>query len=205
MTEFSSGAPRAASEILNTPYEVLAELSDSISSDRESLRQYIEAMRRLSPGLTKQAGGWVGIIRASIPSHGPTVALRAEGAFTAGNAMMYELLRRVAERTNQPVPDAEFIPDNLVDSELHNEKPECLIELSFRGEKLFHDHPRFFNTALAMFARNNGGHDPKVIKELLFAPPNPTDVFSFDLVHYLNGAAETVLPIERQAEVTALE
>jgi hypothetical protein len=204
MSELDNGAHRAASEVLNTPYETLVKLSDGILSDRESLSQYITDMQRQSPGLAKQIGAWVGILRGSIPYHGLEVALRAEGAFTAGSAMIYELLRRVSNNTNQPVPDAVFIHDNLTDSEQHNETPQWLIELSFRGEKLFRDHPAFFDTSLVMFTRSNGS-EPDKVKEMLFSAPDTADVFSFDLVHYLKGAAEIVLPIERQAEVSALE
>ena len=205
MTEFEADAPRATCEVLNLPYDMLSELSSDISSDRESLRQYIQTMRQLSPGLTKQAGGWVGVIRGSIPAHGVEVAVRAEGAFTAGNAMTYELVRRLALKNNHPIPDALFIPDNLVDTELRAERPEWLIDLSFRGQELFRNHPAFFKAALSMFSRTQGGSDPEALKEMLFLPPDPKDIFSFDLVHYLMGAAETILPIERQAQVMALE
>jgi len=205
MKEFANSAPRAVSEVLNTPYNELEELIAGIGSDRNELRGYIQTMRRLSPDLAKQAGGWVGIFRASIPHHGLESALRAEGAFTSGNAMMYELLRRAAIKSDLPVPDTCFIPDSLVDTELPDQDIEWLIDLSFRGHDLFRNHPAFFDAALAMFSKERGGNDVHKLKEKLFLPPDPNDLTSFDLVHYLMGAAEVVLPVERQAQVTTLE
>jgi hypothetical protein len=205
MTEFETSAPRAACEVLNATYGELAELSADIGFDTENLRGYIQTMRRFSPELTKQAGGWVGLMRESIPAYGLAAVMRAEGAFTTGNAMMYELVRRLAEKNNFPIPDAQFTPDNLVDSELHDDKPEWLIDLSFRGQQLLRNHPAFFDAALAMFSRSQGGHDCETLKHMLFLAPNPSDAVSFDMVHYLTGAAETILPLERQAQIASLE
>jgi hypothetical protein len=205
MKESANSAPRSVSEILNTSYDELEELIIGISSDREELHGYIQTMRRLSPELAKQAGGWIGIFRESIPLHGVAKAVRAEGAFTSGNAMMYELLRRAVLKRNLPVPDTQFMADSLIDTELLQGNNEWLIDLSFRGQDLFRNHPAFFEAALEMFSKEQGRYDVTRLKEMLFSPPDPNDFTSFDLVHYLMGAAEVILPVERQAQVAALE
>lgn len=204
MLRFEGQPPKPCSELLNLSYPELAQLTVGISDDRSKLAEYLAVMRDAHPGLAKQAGVWVGLYRNMIPAHGVSKALRAEGAFTAGNLMMYELLRRGAESTGRAFPNPEFDSDNVVDTEISEEEVEWLIDASMRGVKLHQDHPQFFDLALELFRHKYKHYSLAELKHRLFNAPDWNDAEMFDLVNYLAGAAETVLPIERQAQVDLL-
>jgi hypothetical protein len=205
MSETSiGGVPRAHCELLNTPLAELLERSAGIASDRESLTRARDKMLRDHPGLAKQAGAWVKLIQEQRGSeYGPALATQAESAFTAGNLMTYELLRQIAAARGQTVPDLDFDEHHITDGMSPPDvPPEWLIDWSLRARDLPIKHPAWLDASLAMFGRL-AEQPPAKLKASLFSPSVYTTV-SYDLIHFIAGTAEAILPVEKQTQVEGL-
>ncbi|MGH7156783.1 MAG: hypothetical protein ACREGG_01565 [Candidatus Saccharimonadales bacterium] len=204
MTEHRKDSPRAKSELLNTPEESLLATTPGIGWQRYELEGYVGRTKTENPELAKHAGSWVFLIRKYMrPAYGILASEQAESAYNAGNIMTYELLRRIAEKKSQTVPDPPFLADSIVDTELPPHQGVRLIDLSHRGVYLPEKHPALFMAAVDMFSRIYS-EDPGELQAAFFESAY-YDAISFDAAHFLFGAAEVILPIERHAQVMALE
>jgi len=202
--EFSKSGERAVSELLNAPHELLMQIASGINGQIDHLVLYRDKMKSEHPGLIKHAGAWVGIIQKETSPYSADLSTqRIEGAFTAGNLMTYELLSRTAYTTGIEFPDPPFLDDSIVDAAPPTEKPKQHIEIAIRGADLPKKHDVVFEAVIDMLARNQQ-LAVEDIKNLLFGPPRRSARIT-DVTYFIAGAAEVVLPIERHAQVTALE
>jgi hypothetical protein len=193
-------------ELFNAPDQLLRDTAAGIGWEMPDLIRYRDLEKQNTKELYEHMGAMVHILRKTWAPLGPAAVTAAESAMNTGSLMTYGLLHEVAQHTGQEIPNPLFDPTSIVDTEppaSEDFEEMWLLDLTRRGKELSQKFPAVFNANLLMIAYRSGRGFEEV-RKIVYSKAQPYP-FHFDTANFLAGAAEIVLPLERYAEVAALE
>lgn len=196
-------------EILNQPEKDFfdAARETASTSTPESLKKYLEMMRTDHPELLKHQGAWIDTIRRSFKHIGQGVVTIAEHGFNYGSLTTYGILCSVADKNGVFIDDIRFDAKNFADSDPHEPRDPrkmSTLQLSGRGEMLPERFPTIYKSGVIVVS-SFFEETQKEMEALITRRGIEVSLQTVSIVNYLAGIAEVVSPLERFAEVAALE
>lgn len=196
--EFDLG--RYNSDLLNVPKDLLLQIAPHVGGSQQNLHDYRNRFK-LFNGLQQRIAFGVGEIKGKYKGYGKE-GEAAQTSFVSGALMTFELLRRVALKTKQRIPDPPFYSDLPVDIDPHTSMPDepWVIDYCDREDLLPKRYPAFFEASLVMLG-NTTDNDHQGLRKMLYmhAAPDSLTRQAFYMCNYLSGVMEVLVHLERHA------
>jgi hypothetical protein len=201
MSEKQPQSPYHFDVLNNNPgqFRVMARSIDSSDEAMPGIRNRLEVE---TPGLAMHVGAWIPHLESYALHNGQSFADKAILGYNKGALMTFDLLNRVAQANGKTVPNPQFNPDDFADSEWTAPLDNSLLSASMRGRYLPDRFPAIFKSAMTMLGIMYKQPPAIMERRVHQTPSHMEDVF---IAHFLTGAAEVVLPLERYAEASYLE
>ncbi len=198
-----SETPNYSFEILNHSEGEFRATARTIAFDNDSLDAYRNNLEVSCSGLYMHVGSWKQHLLTEFADFEEEFMSNVTTGYDNGVVMTYELLRRVGAKHGQEVRNPRFDSSNYyADTEISAVKvPKGLLAGSNNGVLLPSKFPKIYKSAATMIGRVL--HEPPSLVESRINNPR-REIAEVYIAHFVMGAAEVVLPLERYAEVDKL-
>ena len=192
--------------LLNLPDDEVVALATRVGTSDKEIELYKQGLAGY-PGLVHHILYSVGELKKQLPG-GRNEQEKAVGAFAEGAYMTFGLVDNLSHSTRKKLPNPRPYLETPIDTDIPPLPPAhahaLVIDRSRRGIQLPISYPNFFNAVLIMMA-NRTQEDPQELRALLFINTPLLTTEAFYTANFLGGAAEIILPLEREAQVEQLE